>query len=172
MATARVHFRVTVVLAFAALSCGDSLVAEPQTPLEIVTLGDSITKGARAGVRPEETFAALLEADLKARGIAAHVSNVGIGGERTDGALGRLEKDVLAKKPRLVTIMYGTNDSYVDKGKTEPRLTVESYRKNLAELVKRIKDGGAIPVVMTEPRWGKSAKNGTGENPNGLLEKY
>ena len=25
---------------------------------------------------------------------------------------------------------------------------------------------------MTEPRWGKSAKNGVGENPNALLEKY
>src|SRR5947199_10619870 len=68
--------------------------------------------------------------------------------------------------------MYRTNDSYVDKGKSEPRLTVEQYRQNLAELVKQITDAGAIPVVMTEPRWGKSAKNGTGENPNGLLEKY
>lgn len=141
-------------------------------PLDIITLGDSITKGVRTGVKPEETFAALLEADLKARGIDARVTNVGIGGERTDGALARLEKDVLAKKPRLVTIMYGTNDSYVDKGKTESRLTVEQYRANLLSLVKQIKDAGAIPLLMTEPRWGKSAKNGIGENPNGLLEKY
>ena len=141
-------------------------------PLQIITLGDSITKGVRAGVKPEETFAAVLEAELKARGVEARVTNVGIGGERTDGALARLEKDVLAKKPRLVTVMYGTNDSYVDKGKTEPRLTVEAYRKNLAELVRRIKEAGATPVVMTGPRWGKSAKNGAGENPNGLLEKY
>ena len=71
--------------------------------------------------RAEETFAALLEADLKSRGVEARVTNVGIGGERTDGALARLEKDVLAKKPRLVTVMYGTNDSYVDKGKTDSR---------------------------------------------------
>src|SRR5258706_11894334 len=109
---------VAATLAIAALSFAHFLVAaEPQTPLEIVTLGDSITKGVRSGVKPEETFAALLEADLKGRGVDAHVSNVGIGGERTDGALARLEKDVLAKKPRLVTVMYGTNDSYVDKGK-------------------------------------------------------
>ncbi|MBC7855587.1 MAG: lysophospholipase, partial [Pirellulaceae bacterium] len=129
-------------------------------PLEIITLGDSITKGVRTGVKPEDTFATLLEADLKSRGIEARVTNVGIGGERTDGAIARLEKDVLAKKPQLVTVMYGTNDSYVDKEKDQPRLTVEQYRANLAELLKRIKDAGAISVVMTEPRWGKSARNG------------
>ncbi len=141
-------------------------------PLEIITLGDSITKGVRTGVKPEETFAALLQEELKSRGIDARVTNVGVGGERTDGALARLEKDVLAKKPRLVTVMYGTNDSYVDKGKDQPRLTVEQYRANLAELVKRIKGAGAIPVVMTEPRWGKSARNGAGANPNELLQEY
>ena len=129
-------------------------------------------KGVRTGVEPEETFAALLEADLKSRGVDARVTNVGIGGERTDGALARLEKDVLAKKPRLVTVMYGTNDSYVDKGKDLPRLTVEEYRANLAKIIEQVKKAGAIPVVMTEPRWGKSAKNGAGANPNELLKKY
>ena len=154
--------RVTLTV-FAALTLlFGAVVALAAEPLEIITLGDSITKGVRTGVTPEETFAALLEVELKSRGVEVHVTNVGIGGERTDGALARLEKDVLAKKPRLVTVMYGTNDSYVDKGKTESRLTVEEYRKNLAELVKRIKDAGAIPVIMTEPRWGKSATNGLG----------
>ena len=38
-------------------------------PATIVTLGDSITKGVRAGVRPEETFAALAERALRADGI-------------------------------------------------------------------------------------------------------
>ena len=70
-------------------------------PLEIITLGDSITKGVRTGVKPQETFAALLQEELKSRGIDARVTNVGVGGERTDGALARLENDVLAKKPRL-----------------------------------------------------------------------
>src|SRR5579872_7361801 len=52
--------------------------------VKIITLGDSITKGVRPGVKPEETFAALVEAGLKKEGIAAQVINVGIGGERTD----------------------------------------------------------------------------------------
>ncbi len=140
---------------------------------EIVMLGDSITKGVRAGVKPEETFAALTEARLRDLGWKVRVTNVGIGGERTDQALVRLERDVLAKKPRLVTIMYGTNDSYVDAGKDASRISLAAYRTNLQQLVERIRGAGAIPLVMTEPRWGSKAKaNGVGEHPNERLEAF
>jgi lysophospholipase L1-like esterase len=140
---------------------------------EIVMLGDSITKGVRAGVQAEETFAAVIEARLRERGWKARVTNVGIGGERTDQALLRLEQDVLAKNPRLVTIMYGTNDSYVDSGKDSSRLSLENYRDNLRELVTRVRAAGATPILMTAPRWGAKAKaNGLKEHPNERLETY
>ena len=38
-------------------------------PLRIVTLGDSITKGVRQGVKPEESFAALVQSALIQNGI-------------------------------------------------------------------------------------------------------
>jgi acyl-CoA thioesterase-1 len=146
---------------------------KPDEPVvTIVTLGDSITKGVRAGVKPEETFASLLEAGLKKNGVRAEVVNAGIGGERTDGALARLEKDVIARKPKVVTIMYGTNDSFVDKGRKEARLTVEEYRTNLTAIVTKLKAVGVRPVLMTGPRWGPDGRNGLDENPNRLLEKY
>lgn len=138
-------------------------------PAVVVALGDSITRGERSGVKADETFAALLQAQSNQRW---KVVNAGVGGERTDGALARLEKAVLAHKPAVVLVMYGTNDSYVDAGKKEPRLTVEQYRENLAKLVDAIRKGGADPVLMTEPRWAPDAKNGVGENPNVRLEKY
>lgn len=142
-------------------------------PLRIVTLGDSITKGVRPGVKPEETFAARLEAALRAGGVNVAVVNVGIGGERTDQALKRLAKDVLARKPAVVTVMYGTNDSYVDQGKSASRITVDEYRANLGKLVDELRAAGITPLLMTEPRWGKAAKlNGVGEHPNVRLEKY
>jgi acyl-CoA thioesterase-1 len=101
------------------------------------------------------------------------VTNIGIGGERTDQALARLEKDVLSRKPQIVTIMYGTNDSYVDKGRTDSRITAEAYRKNLEGLVQRMQAAGIRPVLMTEPRWGaKATLNGAGEHPNVRLERY
>jgi acyl-CoA thioesterase-1 len=142
-------------------------------PVRIITLGDSITKGVRPGVTADETFSARLQATLREQGIAAEVTNVGIGGERTDQALLRLEKDVIARRPQIVTIMYGTNDSYVDRGASASRLSEHEYHDNLVQLVERLRRAGIQPVLMTEPRWSQSAAaNGAGEHPNVRLTKY
>jgi hypothetical protein len=50
--------------------------------------------------------------------------------ERTDQAFQRLAKGVIAKQPQSVTIMSGTNDSYVDKGAKDGRLTEDDYRQH------------------------------------------
>lgn len=168
--------RTVIVLAVALLCATNwearSIADEPK-PLRIVTLGDSITKGVRTGVLPEQTFAKQIEKQLRASGAAVEVTNVGIGGERTDGALKRLSQDVLALTPSIVTIMYGTNDSYVDQGSTQSRISIDQYRENLVRLVRLLREGGAQPILMTEPRWGKAAtNNGAGEHPNLRLEKY
>jgi acyl-CoA thioesterase-1 len=144
----------------------------PADSVRIVALGDSITRGVRTGVKAEETYESQLEASLRKGDVQTEVVNVGIGGERTDGALNRLDKDVLARKPRIVLVMYGTNDSYIDKGQKEPRLSVGQYRTNLKELVARLRKGGAEPILMTPPRWGDKAVNGAGECPNVRLEEY
>jgi acyl-CoA thioesterase-1 len=68
--------------------------------------------------------------------------------------------------------MYGTNDSYVDRGQKEPRLTVTQYEENLKKIVAELGKAGIKPVLMTPPRWGEKAKNGAGENPNLRLERY
>lgn len=175
----------------------DSQVVHAQNrPLTIVTLGDSITKGVRSGVTAEQTFAALVEKSLLQQGITARVVNMGIGGERTDQALKRLDQVVKVPnvphqptttqtpatedssavphiQPDIVTVMYGTNDSYVDQGKTTSRLTVEEYRANLQTIVVELLRRGIVPVLMTEPRWSeKAATNGLGENPNVRLEPF
>jgi acyl-CoA thioesterase-1 len=141
--------------------------------VRIITLGDSITKGARPGVAPAQTFPALLQAGLRDRGLRVEVHNVGIGGERTDLALERLARDVLSQRPHLVTVMYGTNDSWVDKGKTESRLSESAYEKNLRRLVERLRAAGSDVVLMTEPRFGDgNPRNGLDEEPNGRLARY
>lgn len=156
-----------------ALACLQAGAARAAEPVKIVMLGDSITKGVRSGVQAEETFAAIVEADLAKRGIAAKVINSGIGGETTDRALARLESTVLVQSPRLVVVMYGTNDSYIDKGKAATRLTLEEYQGNLGKLIDQISAAGAIPIVMTPPCWGAEAgANGAGEHPNRQLEKF
>lgn len=139
----------------------------------IVVLGDSITKGVRTGVSAEETFAALLETELRNQGLETEVVNLGIGGERTDQALQRLARDVATLEPVLVTVMYGTNDSYVDRGRSESRLTAEQFEDNLRLIVQDLRRWGIQPLLMTEPRWGNRATlNGVGENPNVRLEPF
>ena len=139
----------------------------------VVMLGDSITKGARPGVKPTDVFAAQTEAALRAAGAKVRVHNVGIGSERTDLALQRLERDVISQRPQFVTVMYGTNDSWVDEGKTGSRLTEQQFEANLRELVRRLQAAQIGVVLMTEPRFGEQNKrNGLGEDPNGRLGRF
>ncbi|MGL4462495.1 MAG: SGNH/GDSL hydrolase family protein, partial [Planctomycetia bacterium] len=139
----------------------------------VMTLGDSITLGVRGGVGPMQTYPAQLQQTLQADEYDAGVVNVGVGGERTDQALARLDALLAEKQPHVVVVMYGTNDSYVDAGKSTPRLSVEQYRSNLEELVSRIQTFGAEVVLATPPRWGAAAKpNGLGEHPNVALTPF
>ncbi len=143
-------------------------------PLRIVTLGDSITKGVRPGVTADETFAAELQRQLRAGGHPeAEVINVGIGGETAGQGLKRLENDVVAKQPAIVTIMYGHNDSYVDTGKTEARISIPRFRADLSQLVQRLRESGITPILMTPPAYAeKSGPNGIGEHCNVRLAQY
>ncbi|MFO0965956.1 MAG: GDSL-type esterase/lipase family protein [Gemmataceae bacterium] len=159
---------MTAAVCLALLSCAFGGEPSPR----IVALGDSITKGVRPGVKTEESYPPQLQEALRKDGVSATVLNLGVGGQRTDQALPRLA-EVLKHKPKVVAIMYGTNDSYIDKGAKKPRISVDEYRKNLIKLVTELRGAGAKPILMTPPRWGdKAAKNGIGANPNVSLERY
>ena len=168
-ATVSAALVLTVILGMAAANEDKTA---PARPVHIVTLGDSITKGVRSGVTDKQTFAALLDAGLNEFRKLVRVTNVGIGGERTDQALKRLST-VLALKPDFVTIMYGTNDSAVDRGKKSSRLSSAKYRANLVQIVNRLKAAGIAPVLMTEPCMGDAQRlNGVDEHPNVSLAKF
>jgi len=166
-------------LSLLALSCWLMVGAAPVSaaeptdhPLTIIALGDSITKGVREGVTAEQTFAALMEEELRHEIPSVRVVNEGIGGERTDQAIQRLPQ-ILELHPHLVTVMYGTNDSYIDPGASASRLTVDQYRANLERIVTELLRHGVLPVLMTEPRWSDDATaDGRGENPNVPLEPF
>jgi lysophospholipase L1-like esterase len=163
--------RVHLIAALLAILSSRVDAAEPAK--RVLLLGDSITKGVRPGVAKDQTFGAQLESMLKAKGRDVSIVNGGIGSERTDQALARLDEVLKSHRPDIVTLMYGANDSYVDPGKNEPRLPVDRYKKNLLELIERIERAGAKPVLMTSPRWADDARpNGLGENPNIRLEPF
>jgi acyl-CoA thioesterase-1 len=77
--------------------------APPASPT-VVFLGDSITSGHR--LHANVAFPHRLGQALGVR-----VVNAGISGDTTEGGLSRLERDVLAHRPRLVVVELGVNDA-------------------------------------------------------------
>ena len=99
----------------------------------IICFGDSLTEGVGAG--SGEEYPTVLS-----RQLALPVINAGQRGDTTAQALGRISQSVLNKNPRLVIVLLGGNDFL----RQVPR---QETRKNLAEIVRRIQDAGAMVVV-------------------------
>ena len=76
--------------------------------------------------------------------------NRGIGGNRTENLLARLQKDILDLDPELVTILIGVNDSWHRLEPTFIDTTDEMTEQNYRAVLEALKERG-IPVVMMEP---------------------
>ncbi len=119
------------------------LLTEAREPVRIVCIGDSITGVYyhTGGIRayPEMLQIALRMAHPHAQ---VTVRNAGISGDTTRGALARLDRDVLAHKPHLVTVMFGMNDLV--------RVPVTEFRDNLKKIVARCREAGAEVMLCTQ----------------------
>ena len=93
------------------------------------------------------TAATLLIATAALAAEKCTVINAGVGGHNSRNLLKRLDKDVLARRPRLVVLMVGTNDVLNSRNS----VPLDEYRKNLEKLIGRITSGGAKLVLMTIP---------------------
>jgi lysophospholipase L1-like esterase len=128
------------------------LLAEGKEPVRIACIGDSITGiyyhsgGKRA--YPEMLQIALQKIHPQAE---VTVRNAGISGDTTTRGLLRLERDVLAHKPHLVTIMFGMNDLV--------RTPVADFQNNLREIIRRCRAIDAEVILCTQnsvvenPKW-------------------
>lgn len=119
------------------------LLVEAKEPVRIVCIGDSITgvyyHSGSLRAYPEMLQTALQKLHPKA---IVTVRNAGISGDTSKGGLARLERDVLAHKPHLVTVMFGMNDLV--------RVPVVDFVKNMTEVIKRCRDAGAEVVLCTQ----------------------
>jgi acyl-CoA thioesterase-1 len=89
--------------------------AQAAAEVRIVALGASNTYGSgrgrtNGGVPSSQAYPAQLEALLRARGLAAHVTNAGIPGDTTGGMLARLDSAVPAGTA-IVILQPGGNDA-------------------------------------------------------------
>ena len=69
------------------------------------------------------------------------VVNAGISGDTTEGGLARLDRDVLAHRPRLVVVELGVNDML---GQWPRERTVQ----NLRTITQRIRAQGAAVILL------------------------
>ena len=115
---------------------------QPQADERLVlAFGDSLYAGY--GVGQGESFPAVLERELEARGVAAKVVNAGVSGDTTASGRARLAfaLDGLARKPDLVLVGLGAND--VLRG-----LDPAGTRRNLDAILSQLKQRN-IPIVLT-----------------------
>jgi sialidase-1 len=115
----------------------------------IVAFGDSTTASrGDLGI-----YSIALAEQLSAGGRPARVINAGVGGNHTDHARARFERDVLAGNPDIVIIQFGINDAAVDVWKVppeaEPRVTLERFEANLRYFVASLKARGSRIILMT-----------------------
>ena len=119
------------------MSFGLTGMAASAEPLKIVGFGDSLMAGYQLG--PKDSYAAKLEAALKAKGLDVTVANAGVSGDTTAAGLSRLDWSI-PDGTQLVVLELGANDML--RG-----LPPEQTRKNLDTMLKRLTDRG-IKVVL------------------------
>ena len=125
-----------------------------------VLYGDSISKGViydeskEKYVLLDECYPNLLQCRLK--GV---VYNAARFGNTILRAAGKLQNDVLKRKPDIVIIEFGGNDcdfkweEIADdpQGNHQPNTDFNIFQKSLKSLIELLKSTGIIPVLMTIP---------------------
>ncbi len=106
----------------------------------IVFLGDSITHQCLYTQYVEDFFY------TRYPSMRLKFHNSGVGGAKAWDALARFDRDVTAYKPKYVTVLLGMND-----GRYQPydEETFQTYRRDMTEVIARIRKIGATPVLMT-----------------------
>jgi acyl-CoA thioesterase-1 len=113
------------------------MAAAARAETKILAFGDSLT--AAYGLPKNEGFPAVLQAALRARGIAATVIDGGVSGDTSAGGRARLEWS-LAANPDFVILELGANDAL--RG-----LDPAAVEANLDAILTRLKERG-LPVLL------------------------
>ena len=122
-------------------------------PITICFLGDSITQGCFE----------LNTCDLKAvyhnqlRSLLAdkfpafpvNIINAGRGGDTTQDALARLDRDVISHYPDIVVVYLGTNDIWGNR---------EDFEKGMRSIIERLQTEGCLVVLMTGTHMNKAVR--------------
>lgn len=153
----RSNFIVSAALIYF-LSLNQPVAAQNDKEILIVTFGNSTT-APRKGV--DKVYAVRINELLNEAGIKNKVINSGIGGSHSgsvkenaftniEHGMDRFEKAVLTHHPDWVTLNFGLNDAYQDKGiNTSSRIPVRKYIENLTYFITQVKKHHGKVIVLT-----------------------
>jgi lysophospholipase L1-like esterase len=130
----------------------------------VVFLGDSITHQCLYTQYVEDFYY------TRFPGLRIKFHNAGVGGARARDALDRFDRDVASYKPKYVTVLLGMND-----GSYQPydEKTFQTYRADMIELIGKIREIGAVPVLMTPTMYdSRAARVRDPKAPAGRLELF
>jgi lysophospholipase L1-like esterase len=116
--------------------------SNPQKPIRVVAFGSSNTELHWHSLGHFNWFSWLSSAMREWIGKNITTVNSGIGGETSKDLLNRIDRDVLSFNPDLVIVTIGGNDTW--KG-----LTIQEYQNNVTQVIDKIKEIKAIPVLQT-----------------------
>ena len=138
-----------LALAIATIGCHgetQSPTAPGQSTPTIIAFGDSLTSGP--GLRPEQTYPALLQQRISSEGYQYRVINAGVTGDTTSDALPRFEQALVADA-RIVILAIGINDGL----RGVPVATVERNITAMVEMA-RARDIKVLLCAMEAPPLG------------------
>lgn len=109
---------------------------------KIAFMGDSITQ---QGHNYPAGYVNMVMLGLKANGINADFVKAGISGHKSNNMLERLDRDVISKKPQVMTLSCGVNDVW--HGARGVKL--EDYKKNIRKIVDKAAAAKIQVYIMT-----------------------
>jgi len=110
----------------------------------IVAIGDSIT-AAGGYLRDSDAALADLHPALQLPGIV----NVGISGQKAENLVERFQRDIVDRKPTVVTISIGINDVWHRLGAPHDENVLKAYKENVAKMVDMAQTNGIKVILLT-----------------------
>ena len=131
---------IALTIAVAAYGCDNASPTSPGRDVPIImAFGDSLTSGP--GLRPEETYPALLQERVTKEDFDYRVINAGVSGDTSTEALARFDS-ALVPGVEIVILAIGANDGL--RG-----VAVSTVERNIATMIERAQARG-INVLLCQ----------------------
>jgi lysophospholipase L1-like esterase len=111
----------------------------------IVTLGDSITQAGGYQTLMRRVFARFYPE------FGIEIVNAGIGGHKAPDMVARLQKDVIDKRPTIVTVSCGVNDVWHGFYTPPSGVDLATYTRLMTEIVQRLKASTSAAIYLLTP---------------------